>query len=49
VIPPAVFYSEVLRSIHLDHELCPRRKEIHDVVADGLLPVELDAENLFSS
>jgi hypothetical protein len=38
----------MVRAIHFDHQ--PRRRCIEiDNVADGFLPIELNAEDLFSS
>jgi hypothetical protein len=38
--------SQVLGAIHPDDQLCPWREEIHNVLTDGFLAIELDAKKL---
>jgi hypothetical protein len=42
-----VIAFQVLGAIHFHDQLCPWREEIHNVLTDGFLPIELDAKKLF--
>ena len=50
-IPSSVFQGviafHVLGAIHFHDQLCPGREEIHNVLTDGFLAIELDAKKLF--
>lgn len=41
-----VLASQVLWAIHFDDQFCPWREEIHNVLTDGFLAIELDAKKL---
>jgi hypothetical protein len=42
-----VLASKVLWAIHFDDKSCPWGEEVHSVLTDGFLPIELDAKRLF--
>ena len=42
-----VIACQVLGAIHFHDQFCPWREEIHNVLTDGFLPIELDAKKLF--
>ena len=43
-----LFEFQMLSSVEFDDQFCCRCIKISDVVADGFLPIELHAKNLFS-
>ena len=44
---PSSSSLQVLRAVHFYDKLCGRRVKVNNIVADRLLPIKLDAQDLF--